>query len=374
MKIMIIKYSPWDSYAFYKSEHPEYVAIRNLITQNPEHDFILIGHGRNFEHFRLERVAIYNLGSGNKFRYLFSISLNFLLPIFLRPSVVVGMGGINEIPIAMGSFFTRAKFIPVIVIDLWYSLSPMPVVVRSITKALLRSSLRTSYAILSISEGIKKELVEVYGIHPEKTLVYAYKISDIFNPLVPKDLKKTLNPSGPVVLTVCRINPQKGLQYLVEASQTVAKKIPNVRFVVRAYASEARYKNTLLNLISRCNVQDYFKIIEEFSPYEEVPRYMAASDVFVLPSISEGLPMVILEAMACGLPVIGSKIAGISERVINGYNGLLVEPKDVQGLSDAIIRVLSDENLRRELSSGALTTAQQVRRDEFKSLLSKLIF
>jgi glycosyltransferase involved in cell wall biosynthesis len=374
LKIMFIKSAAWDYEAFYKSKHPEYVAIRNLISQNPQHDFILIGHGRNFEHFRFGKILIYNLGSGNKFRYLLTQSLNFSLPLFLKPSVVVGMAGINLIPMAFASIFTRAKFIPVVVIDIWYSLSEMPVTMRSLIKLLLRASLHTSYVVLAISEGIRRELVEVYNMRSEKVLVYKYKISDIFNPNVPNDLKKTLNSSGPVVLTICRISPQKGLEYLVKASQVVAKKVPNVRFVVRAYASEIEYRKSILNLITNCNVQDHFKIVEEFSPYEEIPRYIAASDVFVLPSISEGLPTVILEAMACGKPVIGTKIGGISDVLVNEYNGLLVEPRDVQGLADAIIRVLSDENLRCTLSHGALSTTQRVKQNEFQSLLSKLIF
>ncbi len=332
---MIIKSAAWDYEAFYKSKHPEYVAVRNLISQNPKNDFILVGHGSNFEHFRFGNVLIYNLGSGNKFRYLLSLSLNFFLPLLLRPSVVVGMGGINEIPISVACVFTRAKFIPVIVIDLWYTLSEMPRAVRNLVKTLLKTSLRSSYAILSISANIRKELIEIYNIPSDKIFVYKYKISDIFNPHAPKNLKKTLNPSGPVVLTICRISPQKGLEYLVKAAQIVVKKVPNVMFVVRAYASEGKYRSNLLSLIRTCNLQDTFSILEEFSPYEEIPQYMTSSDLFVLPSISEGLPTVISEAMACGMPVIGTKIGGISDVIINEYNGLLVESKDVQGLADA---------------------------------------
>ncbi len=119
MKVMISKSAAWDAETFYKSRHPEYVAVRNLVAQNPQHDFILIGHGSSFEHFRLGRTVVYNLGSGNKFRFLLSQALNFWLPVLLKPSVIVNMGGIDEIPFATASILTQAKFVPVIVIDLW---------------------------------------------------------------------------------------------------------------------------------------------------------------------------------------------------------------------------------------------------------------
>lgn len=374
MRIMIIKSASWDYAAFYESKHPEYIAIRNLVAENPQHDFILVGHGKDFEHFRFGKTLIYNLGSGNKFRFLFAFLMNFCLPLFFRPSVIVGMGGLNEIPMAMASILTRAKFIPVIVIDLWYSLSEMPVTIRRACKVLLRASFKTAYVSLAISERIKKELVDVYKASPQKVLVYKYKISGIFNPNVPKDLKNTLNPCGPIVLTICRIDPQKGLEYLVEASKVIVKKFPNVKFVIRAYASDANYKQSLLTLIKACNMQNHFKIIEEFSPYEEIPRYMAASDIFVLPSISEGSPVVVMEAMACGVPIIGSRAGGISEMLVHDYSGLLVDPGDAEGLADSIIRLLSDEKLKKELSKGAVSTAEALKKNEFEDLLQKAIF
>jgi glycosyltransferase involved in cell wall biosynthesis len=371
---MIIKPSPWDSETFYKSHHPEYAAIRNIVFQNAEHDFILVGYGLNYEHFRLGKVLFYNLGTGNKFKYLFSYTLNFWLPLLLRPSVIVGMGGPNLIPMQLASMLIRAKFIPVLIGEIRSDIRLLPRPVEGPFRAMSRASFNASYAVLAIANSIKRELLESYGVPSKKVFVYRYRISDIFNPHVPKDLRGALNPSGPIVLTVCRISAQKGLQYLVEASSAVVERIPNVKFVIRAYGSEPEYRRNLLNLIAKHNLNCNFKIVEKFSPYSEIPKYMAAADVFVLPSITEGLAVVVLEAMACGLPIIATPVGGIPDVIIDKYNGLLVKPRDVQGLQNAIIRLLTDKNERQHLSHEAISTAKRAKINEFQSLLVKLIF
>lgn len=371
---MIIKSAAWNFDAFYNSKHPEYVAIRNLVAQNPQHEFILVGHGKHYENFRLGKTLFYNFGSGNKLRYLFSLSMNFLLPLVYRPSVLVGMGGINLVPMALASILNRTKFIPTIVIDLWYSIPNVPKPINKTLKLLLRASFKASYVCLAISQSIRKELMYEYKVNSQRIVVYKYMISNIFNPYVPKDLRIQLNPNGPVVLTVCRFSPQKGLEYLVEASLAVVKKIPNVKFIIRSYSSEPEYKKKILTLISANHLDDHYKIIEEFSSYEEIPRYMVASDVFVLPSISEGLAMVVLEAMTCGLPVISTRVGGAPDVIINNYNGLLIESKNADSLAKAMLSVLLDDAARKRLSNGALVTARRINENEFQTLLSKFIF
>lgn len=101
---------------------------------------------------------------------------------------------------------------------------------------------------------------------------------------------------------------------------------------------------------------------------------MAAADVFVLPSVFEGLGVALLEAMACGVPVVASNVGGIPDIVTDGYNGLLVGAGDVKGLAESVIKILSDETLRKRLSEGALTTIQQMTENEFETLLNRFIF
>jgi len=98
---MIIKSAAWNYEAFYESKHPEYVAIRNLVAEHLQDDFILVGRGRHFEHFRFGKTVFYNFWSGSKFRNLLAFSMNFWLPLLLRPFVIVGMGGINVIAHAL---------------------------------------------------------------------------------------------------------------------------------------------------------------------------------------------------------------------------------------------------------------------------------
>lgn len=369
---MIIKQSFWTPKRYLEEKHPEFTAIRNIVTRNPQHQFILVGYGLKYEHFRVGSVLFYNIGLGSTPKFALAFFQSFWLPLLLRPSVIVAMGGINIVPTAIASMFTRAKLVSVVA-DL-YSISEFPRVLARPFRWFLRASFNKSSAILAISNSISCELRNDYHVVPGKCLVYTYRISGIFNPGVPKDLRNALNPVGPIVLTVCRIVPMKGLGYLVEASRAVVEKIPNVKFVIRAYRSEREYESRIREQIRQYRLERNFKILIEFSDYEQLPKYMAAADVFVLPSVTEGLGVVLLEAMASGVPVIGSNVAGIRDVIDHGYNGLLVEAGDTGALSTAIIRLLFDESLRRRLSAGGLSTVASVREDEFESLLTHLMF
>jgi len=372
---VIAKFSPWSPEIYHKSEHPEVVAIRNIISRNSQNNFVLIGvGGQKCEYFKEKGISFYNFGSNTRFKYLLSFFLRFFLCFPLRPTVIVSMGTIDLIPFGIASILTRTKFIPIITGEIWFDLSQVAKPFRKIFAFLLNASLLKAHAVLAISESVGKEVENSYRIKSEKVFVYKYKISSTFNPDVPRTLKQILNPNGKTVLTICRISPQKGLEYLVEACQIIIREIPNVKVVIKAYSSDERYEERLRSIINKYHLQEFIKILKLNVPYSEMPKYMAAADVFVLPSVSEGLGIVILEALATGIPVVASRIGGIPDVLVHEYNGLLVEPRDVEGLAEALLRILRDDKLKKQLIEGGLSTIQRMKENEIEKLLGKIIF
>lgn len=98
------------------------------------------------------------------------------------------------------------------------------------------------------------------------------------------------------------------------------------------------------------NIEQYITFIGKV-PNEKVPEYMGASDVFVLPSLSESFGIVNLEAMASGLPIIATNVRGLPEIIKNGENGFLVEPKNPEGIAEKVLLLLEDDELGERISN-----------------------
>jgi glycosyltransferase involved in cell wall biosynthesis len=154
-------------------------------------------------------------------------------------------------------------------------------------------------------------------------------------------LRRTLggDPSRPIVLTLARLDPQKGLSDLLEA----AARVPDANFVL---AGDGIERKRIEDAARSLGVDDRVTFL---GYREDVPDLLAACDLFVLPSLYEGLPVSVLEAMAAGKPVVATEIGGTREAVSNGETGLLVSPGDPNALAGAIRSVLSDPQLARRL-------------------------
>lgn len=144
-----------------------------------------------------------------------------------------------------------------------------------------------------------------------------------------------------IIGTIAELHKNKGLSYLIEA----AEKVPNATFVV---VGEGEERKRLLLAIAAHRIEDRF-ILQGYIP--DAHLYIRAFDIFVLPSIKEGLPYVLLEAGAAEVPVVATDIGGIPDLIEHEKTGLLVPPKDSGALAEALARLKSDASLRASLSS-----------------------
>ena len=138
-----------------------------------------------------------------------------------------------------------------------------------------------------------------------------------------------------------RLEPIKGPGYFVEAAKIVLDNVKKVRFLV---AGEGSLKEKLEAQTRELNIADKF-IFTGWS--EDIPQILKILDLLVLPSLNEAVGRILLEAGACGVPVVATKVGGIPEVVKDDQTGLLVPPRDPAALASGIIKLLKDENKRK---------------------------
>jgi glycosyltransferase involved in cell wall biosynthesis len=213
---------------------------------------------------------------------------------------------------------------------------------------------------ISLTSRMKQEVVEHTRVPEELiTVVPLGRDTRLFDPKSydRSEARKKYGfaQRGPIVGTAGRLDPQKGQEEFLRSIPLVLKHQRRARFVIAGDETrgEEGYRKQLLELSERLGVSDHVR----FLPFvENVPEFMAAIDLFVLPSYSETYGLVLIEAMAMGKPVVATNAGGVPEIVDDGRTGLLIPPRDEGALADAIVRVLKDDSLRRDLS-------EQARRD-----------
>ena len=149
--------------------------------------------------------------------------------------------------------------------------------------------------------------------------------------------------SRPLVLTVARLESQKGLRYLVAA----ADQVPNATFLI---AGDGPERPVLEKQIAGLGLEARVTLLGHRS---DVPALLACCDVFVLPSLHEGLPLAILEAMNSGVPVVATAVGGIPEAIRHEQTGLLVPAADPRALAAAVQRIIDEPRLSSRLSESA---------------------
>lgn len=209
-----------------------------------------------------------------------------------------------------------------------------------------RFAIRYCTKVISVSEATKKFLIEKRGVPEKKVLVIPYGVDlEKYYPYKNGKRKDILGISenSPVIGMVGRLVEQKGHVYLIEAAEIVVKRFPTVKFVI---VGDGELMEKLIRMVEKKKLAENFLFL---GFRDTVPELLRSFDIFTLPSLYEGLPNVVLEAMATSLPVVATPADGTKEAVIDKTTGFLVPVKDEAALADDLIRLLKDHKLAEQM-------------------------
>jgi len=206
------------------------------------------------------------------------------------------------------------------------------------SKNLARRTLRNADAIICQSNFLKDELKKL-GITKKKffTITIGPLLSR-FKPLDRNKSRKILNlpENRKIILFVGGLIPRKGVEFLIRATKTIAEKNKDILVLL---IGRGFLDNKLKKLTSELKLNRYIRFLG-IKNNEDIVTYVNACDVFVLPSLNEGLPVVLCEALACGKPVVATAVAGTPELVTKDV-GYLVKTKDENDLAQKIMLALN---------------------------------
>lgn len=209
-------------------------------------------------------------------------------------------------------------------------------------------------AMVMVSGHLQRHYADHVGVSDKRTVVIHNGIDTrlFVAPADKRELKQEFGLEGKLVIgTALRFIEQKGLQYLIASAPDVKRRFPDVRFLL---VGDGRAKESLLAQVRALEVEDVFL----FPGYRnDVVRILSAFDIYVLPSLWEGLPLGMIEAMLTGLPIVATDVGGVPEVLRDGENALLVPPGDSDALASALCRLAGSSELRCRLGEKACAHA-----------------
>jgi len=225
--------------------------------------------------------------------------------------------------------------------------------------------------MVALTEGERKDYIAFSVSNPDKitTIHSGVEIDRYMTAEVNiEDKKKSLGLStkGLVVGTVGWLLPIKGPIYLLNAMARIWQSHPETRLV---FVGKGELEDRLRTEASGMGVSDKVTFL---GWRDDIPEIMQTLDIFVLPSLNEGMARVLVEAMTAGRPIVASRAGGIPDLVKDGQNGFLVDPGDVNGLSSAIRRLLVDKKMRDEMGRRGRTIARNFSVEEMAQKIDAL--
>lgn len=203
---------------------------------------------------------------------------------------------------------------------------------------------------ITVSNWMKKEIISQYPkIDPHSiSVIYNSVDTELFTPNF-----KESPPDGYMVLYTGRLIASKGIIYLVKAMPKILREFPEVKFIFIGPGNPLPY----LKKIKKMDISEKnYSFLGYLKEASDLVKYYRASSIYVAPTLYENLPIRILEAMACGVPVVATNVCAIPEVIDHEENGILIRPGDPNNLTDAICLLLDDQKLRRKIGGNARKT------------------
>lgn len=228
-------------------------------------------------------------------------------------------------------------------------------------KKITQTIAEKSEAIVVMTATAKKLLTDIYEIEPLKISVIPHGVHHVAFPSKSK-AKKKLNLDGKIVLsTFGMLNRDKGIEYAIKALPEVVKKFPKVIYlvlgathpVVRKEEGEV-YRNKLEKIVKDLNLEENVKFYNKYLSLEELIEFLKATDIYVSPTLNplQAVSGTISYALSCACPIVATANQ-YAKDVINNERGILVRFKNPKNIEKAILKILSDKKLRKEMKQNA---------------------
>lgn len=270
--------------------------------------------------------------------------------------------------LATSLYLSRANHVVITVHDIIHyifrhdnNLSTYQNIYARLADTLALKALRRASAIIAISEYTKSTLVDYLNLDPAKIHVVHRSVNlDRFHPMeVAPDFwqRHALDPSCRYILHLSSDEYRKNVPTLIRAFAQAAQDYPDLRLLKIGRSQYAANRQRLVQLVSELGLEDRVIFIDYVTD-EDLPRFYNISEIFILPSLYEGFGLPVLEAMACGCPVICSNRPPLSTEIVADA-GVLVEPSSENELPYAVCQFLQNDQIREAFSQKGLKKATE---------------
>jgi len=213
--------------------------------------------------------------------------------------------------------------------------------------------------VIAVSEKTRLHYLQSGGLPSDKVItlyngvdISRFKIMDATQTAkLKQELHLPLNSK--IIITVAVLREPKGIQFMIRALPAILEQCPDVHYLI---VGDGEHGAALTDLVTALAIKNHVTFAGHRT---DIPDLLACCDIFVLPTLKDALPTVLIEALAAERPIVASNVGGVPEIIENGVNGLLVSPGDPSKLTEACLKLLKDNELSRQIVLAGSKTVRQ---------------